>query len=203
MIIQLLTNINSPITDSYEDVKDEVIFQGLIFSHEGDWGGLNEDSVLPCLRKSVGILCDCICGWRHSNKPLCFQRRLITRLVLPPTHWHDCDALGLKWETVRDKESEDKRYAADQCQVTRHTARLEMADGCHSDGDSFCPFLSSTRKVGLGLPTEHPGDGALIFVLILHTCQLYLYRDFISRPPFCGETASRARGCWPGWVWQA
>lgn len=36
MIIQLLTNINSPITDSYEDVKDEVIFQGLIFPHEGD-----------------------------------------------------------------------------------------------------------------------------------------------------------------------
>lgn len=55
-------------------------------------------------------------------------------------------SLGLKWEAVRNKESGDKRYAADRCQVTRHAARSETADGCRSDGDASAPSFPAPAK---------------------------------------------------------
>lgn len=42
-----------------ENIKDKVIFKGLIFSHEVDRGGLNEDSVLLCLRR-VLVSCETV-----------------------------------------------------------------------------------------------------------------------------------------------
>lgn len=75
-----------------------------------------------------------------------FSTSVDNEAVAPAPRRHSGDALGLKWEAVRNKESGDKRYAADRCQVTRHAARSETADGCRSDGDTSAPSFPAPAK---------------------------------------------------------
>lgn len=65
-----------------------------------DKGGLKEDS----LQERVLIFCATTSVNEGIQKAIMFSTQVNNKAIFPPTLWHSCNVLGLKWEAMWYKE---------------------------------------------------------------------------------------------------